>query len=80
MSTTHRSIARGDFVNLSHVRDDLEVRIECSQDFACDRAGRDAADRFARGSAAAALPVPNAVFRFVGEVGVRRTKVDCISA
>jgi hypothetical protein len=66
--------ARGNFVNLRDVGDDLEALFrKFAQNFFRDRAGRDAPDRFPRGSPAAALPVPDAVFGFVSEVGVRRT-------
>ncbi len=36
-----------------------------------------APDRLARGSASPALPIPNSVFRFVGEVSVRRPEFSC---
>ena len=74
-SFTVRMIDRGgDFVDLRHVCDDLELGMQAAQDFSCDRAGGDATNRFARRSAAAALPVSNSVFRFVGEIGMRRPK------
>ena len=36
-----------------------------------------APDGLARGSASPALPIPNSVFRFVGEVSVRRPEFFC---
>src|SRR6267378_71512 len=42
------------------------------QNFSRDHSGRDAPDGFPRRSAPPALPIPNSVFRFVSEVGVRR--------
>ncbi len=61
-------------VYVSHVCDGLEPRMEIEQNLARDDPGGDAANRFPCGSAAAALPVANAVLRLIGEIGVRRSK------
>ena len=45
-----------------------------AQNFLRNRAGGDAADRFARAGAAAALPVANAVFGEISEIRVRRAE------
>src|SRR6266550_4003692 len=65
---------RSHFVDLSHVSHEFEVRVQRGQCFLCNRARRDATDRFTRRRATAALPVSNSVFGFVSVIGMRRSK------
>ena len=53
------------------VGDDLQRGAQLGEDLFRDGSGGDAADGLARGGATAALPVADAVFGLVGEVGVR---------
>jgi hypothetical protein len=64
-------------MDLCDVSDDVDLRIKPAQHFSRDHSGGHAPDRFARGSASAALPIPDSVFCFVGEVGVRRPEFLC---
>src|SRR5438128_10032461 len=64
-------------MDLRDVSDDVDLRIKPAQHFSRDYSSGHAPDRFARGSASAALPIPDHVFCFVGEVGVRWPEFLC---
>ena len=61
-------------MDLCRIGDKLESRKQERQYFSRNRTGGDAADRFARRSTSAALPVSNSVLRFISKVRVRRPK------
>ena len=65
---------RRHFMDLRHVSDEIEVRVQGGQYFFCNRTRRDATNRFARRRATAALPVSDSVFGLVSVIGVRRSK------
>ena len=58
-----------DFPNLFHIRQHLDSEALLKQ-FFCDGTGGHAADCFAGAGASAALPVSEAKFLLVGEIGV----------
>jgi len=52
----------------------VDAGVQRLEDFAGHDAGGDASDRLARGSPSPALPVADAVFGLIGEIGVGRTE------
>ena len=59
---------------LKDIGDRFKIRKNVREDLAGDSGGCDPPDGFARRSAAAALPVTNAIFCFIGEVGMGGTE------
>ena len=55
-------------------RKHFDTGVKRLKHFACDHAGGNASDRFTSGSTSPALPVADAVFGLVSEIGVRRTE------
>ena len=64
-----------DVVDAGHPGKDFDVGKEGAEDFFRNGRSRHAANRLACGGAPTALPVANAVFRLVGEIGVRRAEM-----
>ena len=56
------------------IGDRLVARVQGADDFPGDDAGGDATDGLARGGAAPAFPVPDAILGLVGEIGMRGTE------
>ena len=64
-----------DIMDAGYPSEDFKAGIKGGENLFCDCGGSDATDRFARGGTSAALPVANAIFALVSEIGMRRAKV-----
>ena len=62
-------------MDAGHPSEDFDIGKEGAEDFFRNGRSRHAANRLACGGAPTALPVANAVFRLIGEIGVGRPEV-----